>query len=238
MPSGKYIAAQAVSFDDIRAAQALRARCFTVDAALDTDAFDARARHFVVRDQTSGDVVCCYRLTALTGADLPQSYAAQFYDLSALTAYDGLMMELGRFCIDPACDDPDVIRIAWGALTAFVDDQRVQMLFGCSSFAGVETAPYLEAFAMLKARHLGPDLWRPKLKAAEVFRYGARALGPPDPKKARQSLPPLLRSYLLMGGWVSDHAVVDRQLNTLHVFTALEVAAIPDRRKRVLRALV
>ena len=42
----------------------------------------------------------------------------------------------------------------------------------------------------------------------------------------------------MMGGWVSDHAVVDRQMGTLHVFTGLEIGAIPESRKRLLRALV
>ena len=50
-------------------------------------------------------------------------------------------------------------------------------------------------------------------------------------------LPPLLRTYLAMGGWVSDHAVIDRDLDTLHVFTAVEVARIPPARARALRAL-
>ena len=50
-------------------------------------------------------------------------------------------------------------------------------------------------------------------------------------------MPPLLRTYLLMGGWVSDHAVVDRDLNTLHVFTALEIRAIPPARARLLRGV-
>jgi putative hemolysin len=47
----------------------------------------------------------------------------------------------------------------------------------------------------------------------------------------------LLRSYLSMGGWVSDHAVVDRNLNTLHVFTGLEIRSIPPARARILRAI-
>ena len=50
-------------------------------------------------------------------------------------------------------------------------------------------------------------------------------------------MPPLLRTYLLMGGWVSDHAVVDRHMNTLHVFTGLEINAIPPARKRLLRGV-
>ena len=52
------------------------------------------------------------------------------------------------------------------------------------------------------------------------------------------NIPPLLRTYLAMGGWVSDHAVVDRAMNTLHVFTGLEIAAIPEARKKLLRAIV
>jgi putative hemolysin len=71
-----------------------------------------------------------------------------------------------------------------------------------------------------------------------VFRFAAKLRRKPDMKQAMLRMPPLLRSYLMMGGWVSDHAVVDRQMNTLHVFTGLEIGAIPAARKRLLRALV
>ena len=53
---------------------------------------------------------------------------------------------------------------------------------------------------------------------------------------ALKAMPPLLRSYLTMGGWVSDHAVVDRELDTLNVFTGLEIATIPEARARSIRA--
>jgi putative hemolysin len=49
-------------------------------------------------------------------------------------------------------------------------------------------------------------------------------------------MPPLLRSYLAMGGWVSDHAVVDTDLGTLHVFTGLEIRRVPQARALTLRA--
>ena len=49
-------------------------------------------------------------------------------------------------------------------------------------------------------------------------------------------MPPLLRSYLAMGGWVSDHAVVDPVLRTMHVFTGVEIGTIPPARQRLLRA--
>ena len=89
---------------------------------------------------------------------------------------------------------------------------------------------------MLRERHLAPRRWLPRVKAPQVFRF-ARALARrrADPRAGFAAMPPLLRSYLVMGGWVSDHAVVDRQLDTLHVFTGLEIGAIPAARQRLLR---
>jgi putative hemolysin len=70
-----------------------------------------------------------------------------------------------------------------------------------------------------------------------MFRFAARLrLRTPDLKAALRAMPPLLRSYLAMGGWVSDHAVVDRDLGTLHVFTGLEVGGVPEARIQALRA--
>ncbi len=236
--SGRYTVRQATTQTQITQAQALRSRCFGLAGPLDTDAFDARSIHILVEDTSDGVVVCCYRLLALDGASLAQSYAAQFYELSALEGYQGRMLEMGRFCVDPDRCDADILRVAWAALTDLVDSQDVQLLFGCSSFPGTETAHYLDAFAMLRARHLAPKRWLPRVKAPDVFRYAARLRRKPDVKKAMLRMPPLLRTYLVMGGWVSDHAVVDHQMNTLHVFTGLEIGAIPDNRKRLLRALV
>ncbi|MGR3710973.1 MAG: ornithine-acyl-ACP acyltransferase, partial [Alterinioella nitratireducens] len=59
----------------------------------------------------------------------------------------------------------------------------------------------------------------------------------PDPRHALARMPSLLRSYLMMGGRVSDHAVIDCDLGTLHVFTGLEIAAIPPARATRLRQI-
>ena len=111
------------------------------------------------------------------------------------------------------------------------------MLFGCSSFHGTDAEYYADAFAMLKERHIAPRRWLPRIKAPNVFRFAQRLRRAPDRKRALKTMPPLLRSYLTMGGWVSDHAVVDTDLNTLHVFTGLEIRAIPPARARALRAV-
>ncbi len=103
---------------------------------------------------------------------------------------------------------------------------------------GAETEAHLDALTMLAARHLAPKRWLPRVKAPNVFRFAQRLRRrTPDAKRAMLGMPPLLRTYLMMGGWVSDHAVVDRDLNTLHVFTGLEIRAIPPARARLLRGV-
>lgn len=237
LSKGRYRARLAATADDIAAAQALRTLCFgTLD--VDRDHFDDSCAHVLVEERASGTLVCCFRMLVLAGGgEVARTYSAQYYDLSALADFEGRMVEMGRFCIHPEWSDPDILRVAWGAMTSFVDREEIQMLFGCSSFAGTETAVYLDAFAMLKHRHLAPKRWLPRVKAPDVFRFAARLRRKPDAKKAMLRMPPLLRTYLMMGGWVSDHAVVDRHMNTLHVFTGLEIGAIPPARKRLLRAV-
>ena len=223
---------------DLLAVRRLRQGVFHgSDGTPDADAFDTPSHHVMIETTSTHALVCCFRLLPLScGAEIDQSYSAQFYGLTLLRDYPGRMVEVGRFCVDPAYRDPDILRLAWAALTRFVDTEEIEMLFGCSSFQGTETAQYLDAFAMLKEHHLAPERWQPRVKAPHVFRFARRLRRKADPKAAARAMPPLLRTYLAMGGWVSDHAVVDRDLGTLHVFTGLEVRSIPPARARLLRA--
>lgn len=238
---GCYAARFAQSDADVIAAQTLRHLCFVTGAGrdpmpdgLDRDRFDADCLHVLVED-AGGRLAACFRLLHLKSAALiGHSYAAQYYDLTALKQFPGPIVEIGRFCVQPDLRDPDVLRVAWGAVARFVDQAGVGLLFGCSSFAGTDSEIYADSFGQLRARHLGPACWRPGLRARDVVHFPAVAH---HPKRALQQMPPLLRTYLGMGGWVSDHAVIDRAMNTLHVFTGVEIAAIPAARARALRAV-
>ncbi|MEM9048615.1 MAG: GNAT family N-acyltransferase [Pseudomonadota bacterium] len=245
----RFIARKAETATDLQAAQALRYKTFVAgrgtagDSAramgLDADEFDAVCQHMLVEDARSGRLVCCFRFLPLSGgAEIGRSYSAKYYDLGGLAGFDGPMLEMGRFCVDPEARDPDILRTAWAAMTAYVDRHGVELLFGCSSFYGTEADRYDDAFALLAERHIAPKRWLPRVKAPKVFRFASRlTLRKPDLKLAMKRMPPLLRTYLTMGGWVSDHAVIDNDLNTLHVFTGVEIRAVPKRRAQRLRML-
>ncbi|MFV0473845.1 MAG: GNAT family N-acetyltransferase [Pikeienuella sp.] len=242
---GAYRARLAIGPADLEAAQRLRhlgfieSRGLATEGAqgLDADDLDALCEHVLIEETVSGRLVCCYRIMPLSsGAEIDRTYSARHYDLGGLRDYPAPMMEMGRFCVHPDWRrDPNVIRVAWTAMAAYVDARGVEMLFGCSSFMGAEAEAHMDAFALLKARHLAPKRWLPRVKAPLTFPFARLLRRKPDLKAAMAKLPPLLRAYLAMGGWVSDHAVVDRDLNTMHVFTGLEIGRVPKMRARLLR---
>jgi L-ornithine Nalpha-acyltransferase len=237
---GRYTARLADGPEDCARAGALRYQCFVAARGLgddpagqDDDAFDAQCLQMLVEEAGSGVLACTYRLMPLvSGTELCRSYASQFYDLAGLSGISAPMMEMGRFCVAPDRPvDADLLRVAWGAIARVVDLHGVQMLFGCSSFDGADAGLHHDALAAL-GRHVGPDGLRPARKGEVVALPG----GAFDARRALAQTPALLRTYLMMGGWVSDHAVQDHALNTLHVFTALPIANIPAARARALRA--
>lgn len=238
---GRYLVRTADCAGDLHRAQTLRAIAFRgATGGRDADGFDARCRHMLIEDRASGTLVATFRvLPLLSGTDVGFSYAAQHYELSALSSYPDPMLELGRFCLHPDWHDPDILRLAWASIARFVDAEGAKLLFGCTSFKGTDAAVYLDSFAVLRDGHLAPRRWLPQIKAPQVFCFGRQLqVWQADRRRGLIGMPPLLRTYLAMGGWVSDHAVVDADLGTLHVFTGLEIGRIPPARVRALRMLV
>lgn len=224
--------------DDIARAQAFRHMCFQGGEGLDADRFDADAHHVLIEDQ-HGALAGCYRMLIYQNAPaLLHGYSAQFYDLTRLAHAGGPVIELGRFCLRADLRDPDLARIGWGVLTGVATRLGAVRLVGCCSFAGTDAAPYVQGFAYLNQRALAPAALAPAIRAPEVIRFADAPHMQIDPQRAKGQLPPLLRNYLSLGGWVSDHAVVDRGFGTLHVLTAVDIANIPKARARSLRALM
>ena len=231
--------------EDVLRAQWLRYQTFVSrnqarieSNGLDQDKFDEECLHVLIEDLRTGELVCCFRILPLQdGKEIGRTYSAQIYELSKLSLYERPMVEMGRFCIKRGARDPAIIRMAWSAMAQFVEQHDVGMLFGCSSFDGLEAEAYMDAFALLRERYIAPKKWLPKIKAPNVFRFGASLINKrPNMKLAKKRMPPLLKSYLLLGGKVSDHAVVDKDLSTLHVFTGVEISDVPQVRARTLRA--
>ncbi|MBE2276536.1 MAG: GNAT family N-acetyltransferase [Rhodobacteraceae bacterium] len=203
------------------------------------ETLDEACRHVMVEGE-GGALLATFRVLEMaSGRDLPHSYCARHYDLAPLAGYSRPLAEMGRFCLaaPPGALAADALRLGWAAMARLVDSCGAGLVLGCTSFPGADWWPHRAALALLAQDHLGPAGLRPGLRAAEVVAYPRLAGAPGDRRVALAGLPSLLRSYLAMGAWVSDHAVVDRQLDTLHVLTCLPVERVPPARAMSLRAL-
>lgn len=222
--------------EDMARVLAFRAAAFPRTGGEEEDAQDPLSAHVMVEGEAG--MLACFRVMLFGwGAGLSQGYAARFYDVGPLSGYAKPIAEMGRFCVAPGGVHPDVLRLAWGAMTRIVDEGQAGLIVGCSSFRGADWRLHRAGLALLAEGFIGPAEHLPGRKAAEVVEYPG-LVGPVGDRRASLAgLPPLLRTYLGMGGWVSDHAVADRELDTLHVFTCVEVEKVPAARAASLRAV-
>ncbi len=234
---GRLIARLAEGPGDLGRIMDFRRAAFPRNVGQEEDAQDALSAHVMV-ESAAGELLGYFRVMLFGwGAGLEQGYAARFYDVTPLAGYALPIAEMGRFCLAPGGVHPDVLRMAWGAMTRLVDEGQAGLLVGCTSFRGADWRLHRAGLALLAAGHLGPEEHRPGRKAEEVVNYPALVGPVTDRRASLAALPPLLRTYLGMGGWVSDHAVVDRELDTLHVFTCVEVDKVPKARAASLRVV-
>ncbi|MFC0385712.1 GNAT family N-acetyltransferase [Muricoccus vinaceus] len=218
---------------EVEAAQALRWRVFyeemgaRADAAtaashLDADAYDPVADHLLVLDHERGEgaraVVGTYRLIRRAAAErVGGFYSAGEYDLSPILAQPGGLLELGRSCVDERYRTRGTLQLLWQGIAAYVFEHRIALMFGCASLPGTDPDALAEPLTYLHALHLAPPELRPR--ALPGLRVPMDRMDPAaiDARRVLARLPPLVKGYLRLGGFVGDGAVVDPQFNTTDV---------------------
>jgi len=235
----------AATAHEVDAAQALRYRVFyeemgataephTAASQRDTDAWDSVADHILVIDHALGEgpqsVVGTYRLIQREGAAaVGRFYSEDEYDIRAITNFPGGVLELGRSCVDASHRGRAVMQLLWRGIAAYIEMNNIDLMFGCASLNGTDPDLLAAELTYLYGHHLAPPALRPK---ALPERYvDMRRLDPAayDPRKANQSLPPLIKGYLRLGGFVGDGAVIDSQFNTVDVAIVVKTDLVTER---------
>ncbi len=225
--------------------QALRYRVFyeemgaqadaaTVAARRDADEFDAVADHLLVVDHDLGEgahsVVGTYRLIRQNAAaKIGRFYSAGEYDISVLENFPGQKLELGRSCTDAAYRSRAVMQLLWRGIAAYVFHYGVDLMFGCASLNGTDPDALAGELTYLATHHLAPPGIRPRALASryvEMLRCDPAGL---DAKQALMSLPPLIKGYLRLGGFVGEGAVIDRQFNTTDIAVVVQTDLVTEK---------
>lgn len=243
--SGNLEVRLAESAAEVAAAQRLRYRVFyeemlakpSADMAAqrrDFDMFDGLCDHLLVIDHAAGggadSVVGTYRLIRrATAARAGSFYSSDEYDISRIEEYPGEVLELGRSCVDIAYRSRGTMQLLWRGIAAYVAHYDIKLLFGCASLPGTDAKALALPLSYLYYHHLAPPALRP---VALPHRYIDMAMMEEhaiDPRRGLNEVPPLIKGYLRVGGFVGEGAVVDHQFNTTDVSIVVKTDMITDK---------
>ncbi len=242
---GVRIAASAAEID---AAQALRFQVFyremgahpdaaTLATERDSDDFDAYADHLLVVDHDKGEgpesVVGTYRLIRRSAAlRVGRFYSAAEYDIAPLQAWPGEVLELGRSCVQPKYRTGLTMQLLWRGIAAYVFRHQIDVMFGCASLPGTDLDALAPQLTYLYHNHLAPPALRPRALANRYIAMDRMDPAAIDVRQVLNELPPLIKGYLRLGGFVGDGAVIDHQFNTTDVSIIVKTELITAKYSR------
>jgi putative hemolysin len=217
---------------EVVAAQRLRYRVFaeemgatlhTTTPGLDIDAFDEYCDHLVVREDTTGEIVGCYRMLPPERAlEAGMLYAETEFDLRNLAPLRNSLVETGRSCVHPDHRTGAVVSLVWAGIA------RYMFLSGRSWLAGCASVPLQDGGTLaagvwdtVRRGHFAPEAYR------------VRPLRPWDHSAVevprRTAIPALLKGYLRLGAWVCGAPALDSDFGVVDLFVLLSLDRV-DRR--------
>jgi L-ornithine Nalpha-acyltransferase len=230
---------------DIDAAQALRYRIFYEKMGArplpgmeserrDRDQFDQICDHLLVLDHSRGTgldaVVGTYRLIRRdAAARLGAFYSAAEYDIGPLIAYPGEILELGRSCVDAGYRARPVMQLLWSGIAAYVFHYDIALMFGCASLPGIDPDALAVPLSYLYHHHLAPPALRARALPERYVEMHRLDVSQIDPTRTLAALPPLIKGYLRLGGFVGDGAVIDEQFNTTDVCIVVKTDIVTEK---------
>lgn len=207
------------------------------DAGLERDQFDDFVDHMLLTDDSTGQVVGVYRLLRSEQArKAGRFYSETEYDLTPLKTSGRNLLELGRSCLHRDYRGGIAMFHLWNALSAYVGEHDIDILFGVASFHGTNVQALAQPLTLLHHRHLAP----PDLRVRAIQGHyqpmnlldGERL----DRKKAMVMVPALIKAYLRLGGFVGDGAYVDNAFNTTDICLILDTKMMNYKQKRLYSA--
>ncbi len=230
---------------EIEAVQALRYRIFydemgavpdakTARTGRDADEFDSVADHLLVVDHEIGPgpegIVGTYRLIRQPAADrVGRFYSADEYDLHLVDAFDGQVLELGRSCVAAEYRGRAAMQLLWRGIAAYVFTHRIELMFGCASLPGTDPDALSVELSYLYHHHLAPPALRLRALPARYVDMARIPVEQLAAKRVLSGLPPLIKGYLRLGGFVGDGAVIDEQFNTTDVAIIVKTELVTDK---------
>ena len=200
----------------------------------DFDGFDEVCDHLLVLDRRRGEgpegIVGTYRLIRrAAAARMGRFYSSAEYDIQKMIDYPGEVLELGRSCIAKDARNTATMQMLWRGIALYAYHYDIQVMFGCASFPGTDPSQHAQAMSYLYHHHLAPPEIRTRAVASRYVKMDTLERDCYDARKAMARVPPLIKGYLRLGGFVGDGAVIDAEFNTTDVFIIVKTELVTEK---------
>jgi L-ornithine Nalpha-acyltransferase len=230
---------------ELHFAQSLRYRVFVEEMGArasdamhqvkrDWDEFDSPCDHLLVVDRARKEkgknpVVGTYRLLrGQAGRSFGKFYTQSEYDIERLMALPYEVLELGRSCVHSDYRNRSSMQLLWRGIGAYVEHYGIGLMFGCASFPGTDTDSIRAQLSYLHHFHLAPENIRIRALPERYVEMDRMPKEQIEARKALASLPPLIKGYLRLGGFVGEGAVADYDYNTTDVSILVPTANVTE----------
>lgn len=200
----------------------------------DFDAYDEICDHLLVIHRGVGrgadGVVGTYRLIRREAAEKRgRFYSVDEYEIAPIVAFPGPILELGRSCLLAEYRGRAAMQLLWRGIADYVLYHEIGLMFGCASLHGTDPDAHARALSYLYHHHLAPPELRARAVPSRYVNMNRMPADQIDKRAALSEVPPLIKGYLRLGGFVGDGAVIDEQFNTIDVFVTVKTDLVTDK---------
>lgn len=197
---------------------------FQLTSTTDADRFDEFCDHLLVREDTSGELVGCYRMLPPPGAIAAGGlYTATEFDVRALDPLRPSLVEMGRAVVREEHRNGAVVLLMWAGILAYLDRCGYDYATGCVSVP------------LAQARGVRNVVLQRYPSAYRVRPY--RAVPHDIPAPAKVEVPPLMRGYLRLGARVCGEPAHDPDFGVADFMALLDKRNADTRYLKRLRSV-
>lgn len=222
--------------NQVQQSQALRYTVFSTEMGaklngselgLDLDYYDGFCEHLLVIDNKTNQLVGSTRLLdRQSAAQAGGFYSQSEFQIDAILAQPGTILELGRTCIHAEHRNGTVIGLLWQGLGDIIQARNVDYLIGCASIEWQATGAMVHAVM---------DRFRKRYMVDPALRVTPKYPVPDQDQYATVTalkIPPLLKAYVGLGAKVCGEPCWDRDFGVADVFMMLDFKHLSPRYAR------
>ncbi len=187
----------------------------------DLSDWDKDAKHLIVKDNDTGEVIGYYRMLLSKHCDERDLFVCEDeFDITQVKQTGLKLCEFSRAVVKKEYRNGSTLILLWRFILDYVMKNNCRYLIGDVSFAGTDREQYIEQISYV-AHHFAIDKFDipskdtlPPMQLLDESQYDARAV--------KRSLPALVKAYTSFGGKLSTQTFIDREFGSVDLFVLLD----------------